>query len=114
ILQRERAARLVQFATMSPRQLTLGEAIDSLVAFTWNRPAPADRKLAALQRVTQRAVADRLLELAADTTAAPLVRGIAELKLRGLRTTADARARRSGSDMERAHWLALANDLAGW
>lgn len=114
ILQRERAARLVQFATMSPRQLTLGEAIDSLVAFTWNRPAPADRKVAALQRVTQRAVADRLLELAADTTAAPLVRGIAELKLRGLRTTADARARRSGSDMERAHWLALANDLAGW
>jgi hypothetical protein len=114
ILQRERAARLVQFATMSARQLTLGEVIDSLVAFTWNRPAPADRKLAALQRVTQRAVADRLLALAADTEAALLVRGIAELKLRGLRAMADARARRPGSDMERAHWLALANDLAGW
>ncbi|MGH7718145.1 MAG: zinc-dependent metalloprotease, partial [Gemmatimonadaceae bacterium] len=48
MLQRERAARLVQFATSSGDALTLSETIDSLVAGTWERAAPGSRKLAAL------------------------------------------------------------------
>src|SRR5256885_12615528 len=68
VFQRDRAARLVEFATRgNGPHLTLSAVIDSLVASTWNAPAPSSPKLAALQRVSQRTVADRLLMLAADT-----------------------------------------------
>jgi hypothetical protein len=114
VLQSDRAGRLVQFATYGPGQLTLGETIDSLAGFTWNRRAPASLELAALQRVTQRALADRLLALAADTNAAPEVRAIADLKIAELRPVAATRARRPGSDAERAHWMAIAGDFTRW
>lgn len=113
ILQPERAARLVAFATRGPRMLTLPETIDSLIADTWNAPVPASGKLAALQRVTQRAVADRLLLLAADTTAAPEVRAIVELEIRDLQPQAARRAT-SGSVEARAHWYAIAGDFQRW
>ena len=113
ILQRERAARLVQFATRPGAQLTLPMVIDSLVAATWRAPAPASAKLQALQRVSQRAVTDRLIQLAADSSAAPEVRGIVDLKLTNLQTEARNRAA-SGSFEQRAHWAALAKDIDRW
>jgi hypothetical protein len=119
ILQRERAARVVQFATRGAGpHLTLSDVIDQVVAATWGdgpsaRPA-ATPKLAALRRVTQRAVADRLMQLAADEQASPEVRAMADLKISELRPTAAGRARLMGNDDERAHWLAIANDLAFW
>ncbi len=113
ILQPERAARLVAFATRRPNMLTLGETVDSLIADTWNAPVPASGKLAALQRVTQRAVADRLLLLAADTTAAPEVRAIMELEIRDLQPQAARRAL-TGSVTARAHWYAIAGDFQRW
>jgi hypothetical protein len=113
VLQRERAGRLVAFSTRGGDALGLAEAIDSLVAATWMRRAPAEPKLAALGRVVQRAVADRLLALAADTMAMPEVRGLAELELRRLASLARDRSAR-GSDAERAHWLALAGDAQRW
>lgn len=114
ILQRERAGRLVQFAAHSESALSLGETIDSLVAFTWSSAAPSNVHEAALRRVTRRAVADRLLALAADTAAAPQVRAIAELKINDLQKVAAARAARPASDAERAHWLAIAGDFTRW
>lgn len=117
ILQRDRAARLVAFATRGtdPRPLTLGAAIDALVGATWRGPVASSSKLAALGRVTQRAVADRLLLLAADTAASPEVRAMAELEITQLRPTAAAWAKASGRSLEdRAHWLAIANDFAFW
>ena len=113
LLQRERAARLVQFATRSGPQLTLSALIDSLVATTWRAPVPGSAKLAALQRVTQRAVTDRLIHLAADTMAAPEVRAIVELKLSDLRTQARSRGA-SGTVEQRAHWTAIARDIDRW
>jgi hypothetical protein len=114
ILQRERAGRLVAFAARSADALSLDETIDSLVAFTWNRPAPADRKLAAIQRVTSRATADRLIALAADTAAAAEVRAIAELEIAELRPVAATRAKRPGSAAARAHWASIAGDFTRW
>ena len=114
ILQRERAGRLVQFAARSSKALSLDETIDSLVAFTWNRPVPADRHLAALQRVTSRSLADRLLMLAADTAAAPQVRAIAELEIADLRPVAQSRAKRPGTAAERSHWASIAGDFTRW
>lgn len=113
ILQPERDARLVEFATRGPNMLTLGETIDSLIAGTWNAPVPSSAKLAALQRVTQRAVADRLLTLAADTNAASEVRSIVELKIRDLQPVA-ARRSAAGSFAARAHWNAIAGDFQRW
>jgi len=113
VLQRERAARLVQYATRAGAQLTLPVVIDSLVAATWRRTAPASPKLAALQRVSQRAVSDRLIWLAADSSAAPEVRAIVDLKLADLRALARTRAA-AGPFEQRAHWTAIARDIDSW
>ena len=114
ILQRDRAARLVQFATRGPGQhLTLGATIDALVSATWNGNASTP-KLAALQRVTQRVVTEKLLYLAADSDAAPEVRAMAELKVADLRVRARTRQASAKTDDERAHWLSIVNDCTRW
>jgi hypothetical protein len=112
LLQRERSARLAQSAARAARALSLGEAIDSLIARTW-RLEPGDEHRAALRRVTARAVADRLLALAADPDAAPEVRAMADFKLAAYRARAGLLGR-SGSDASRAHWLAVAGDVRRW
>jgi hypothetical protein len=115
ILQRDRAARLVEFATRGAGQhLTLAATIDNLVGATWSTPVPATPKLAAIQRVTQRVVANKLLLLAADSEATPEVRAMAELKLADLRTRARSRFAAAKSDEERAHWLSIVNDFTRW
>jgi hypothetical protein len=113
VLQRERAARLVQFATRGDNPLTLGETIDQLTANWSSAPGSDSRKTAALRRVAQRAVADRLLLLAADKEAAPEVRALVELKMDALRKRARSLST-SGTDMERAHWTAIAADFTRW
>jgi hypothetical protein len=118
VLQRDRAARLVQFASRG-KSMTLGSVIDELVRGTWRQPAPTGAsaaKLAALQRVAQRAVADRLITLAADSEASPEVRAMAELKISELRPLAASRAAAGAGrgDEERAHWLAVAGDFTRW
>lgn len=112
MLQRQRAARLVAFATRAPNMLTLSETIDSLVAHTWAQSTESP-KLAALRRVTQRATADRLLALAADVEAAPEVRSVAEWQITRLGVLAKRRAA-MGDAMTRAHWHSIAGDFARW
>ena len=112
ILQRERAARLVQFSIRGAAPLTLGETIDSLTA-SWYSEHSGSAKTDALRRVAQRAVADRLLLLASDKEAAPDVRAIAELKMDALRRRARNLAA-SGGVPERAHWMAIAGDFTRW
>jgi hypothetical protein len=115
VLQRDRAARLVEFATRgSGPHLTLGATIDALVGVTWDAGAAASPKLAALERVTQRVVADKLLTLAADSEASPEVRAMAELKLTDLRGKARAKQAAARGDDERAHWLSIVNDFTRW
>ncbi len=124
ILQRERAARLVQFAARGPdavsfasrraSPLTLSETIDKLVAATWGGAAQPSAKLAALQRTTQRALADRLLTLAADKDASPEVRAMAEYKIVQLKSKAAAMAAAPGTDEARAHWHSIAGDFTRW
>ncbi|MBA3341426.1 MAG: zinc-dependent metalloprotease [Gemmatimonadaceae bacterium] len=113
VLQRERAARLVQFSSRGSNPLTLGETIDALTA-KWSAGARTrSAKMDALRRVTERAVADRLLLLAADREAAPEVRGLVDLKMQTLRTKARALSA-SGPDQERAHWISIAGDFTRW
>lgn len=112
VLQRERAARLVMFSSRGENPLTLSETIDRLAA-SWSAPGSETRKNAALRRVVQRAVADRLITLAADREASPEVRSLVELKMTTLRNRARALAA-SGGDIERAHWASIAGDFTRW
>ena len=114
ILRRERSARMVQYALRQDGGFSLQEAIRTLVSGTWNAAAPASAKLAAIQRVTQRAVADRLMLLAADRESSPEVRAIADLEIARLRAAAAARALVASTDDAKAHWLAVAADLKRW
>ncbi|HEX8849213.1 MAG TPA: zinc-dependent metalloprotease [Gemmatimonadaceae bacterium] len=114
VLQRDRAARLVQQSIHDPRALTLGETIDSLTR-SWRRPGTLpDGQQAALERVVQRAVADRLLSLAADSDASPEARAGAELAIAQLRPVALSRSTRRSSSAEQAHWSSIAGDFARW
>ena len=112
LLQRERAARLVQFSTRGDNPLTLSELIDRLVA-SWSSAGSETRKVAALRRVAQRAVADRLITLAADKEASPEVRALVELRMTSLRNRARTLGS-SGTDLERAHWTSIAGDFTRW
>jgi len=115
ILQRDRAARLVEFATRGAGpHLTLAATIDKLTGATWDASVPANAKLEALQRVTQRAVIEKLLTLAADSAAATEVRAMAELKVADLRARARAKQASARSDDARAHWLSIVNDCTRW
>jgi len=113
VLQRERAARLVQQGAYGERSLTLAQTIDALIDGTWGRAAPASPKMAALSRVAQRAVADRLLSLAADSGATPDVRAMAELKITELLPRARSQSR-AGTVEQRAHFASLAGDFVRW
>jgi hypothetical protein len=107
-------AQLVTFASRGPNMLTLGETIDSLVARTWEgSDRGAAPKAVALRRVTQRAVADRLLLLAADADALPEVRALAEFEIARLKAVAQ-RHGASGDTMNRAHWSSIAGDFTRW
>jgi hypothetical protein len=112
ILQRERTARVVEFQVHVPNALTLGEIIDALTA-DWSTQQLASRKLEAMKRLAQRAVADRLLLLAADKEAAPEVRALAELKMSALRARSRTLAL-SGDEQRRAHWASIAGDFNRW
>lgn len=114
ILNRARAARLIRQPMRDPAALGLGEVIDRLVAATWDGKATTPRE-AALRRVTQRALADRLVQLAADKDADPDVRALADLRVGQLAERAKQRAAQATRpELERAHWAAIAADLAGW
>jgi hypothetical protein len=110
VLQRERAARLVQQG-IRPGQLTLAEVIDALVREAFGPSPRGPSKWEALQRVTQRAVVDRLIGLAADDDAAPEVRAMADYKLRALSSRL---AGATGSDVAVAHAQSLRGDITRW
>ena len=114
ILQRERAARMVQYSARIAGGYSFQDAIRALVNGTWNAAVPASGKLVAIQRVTQRAVGDRLMMLAADREASPEVRAIADFELARLRTSAVAKATASTDDGAKAHWQSIAADIKRW
>jgi hypothetical protein len=111
ILQRERAARLVQYAARTSDGFSLQEAIHGLVEGTIMAKPPASGKLVAIQHVTQRAVVDRLVTLAADKEASPEVRAIVEFEL-GNVLAGIQDATKGGSADSRAHWQSLAATIS--
>jgi hypothetical protein len=93
----------------------LGELLGSVKRSIWDGPEARSPRDAALRRAVQRVYADRLLTLAPDTAAAPDVRAAAQLTLATLRREAEGRGAVAGTRLEdRAHWRALASDIAAW
>ncbi len=113
VLQPERLARVATQASHDATALGIGEVVDTLMATTAARSGD-DPHQAALRRIAQRAVIDRMLGVAADRDVATEVRDRLELRLVALRTQAVRRATAPGSDAVRAHWLGIARDLGRW
>jgi hypothetical protein len=84
LLQRDRAARLVDYHARNGDNPGFVEVVDTLMERTWGRPRPEDSHQAAMQRAVQSLVVTRLIELAGDDRAAPDVRATATEALRSL------------------------------
>ena len=84
MLQPERAARLVEYQSRDNTQPGLIAVLDKLVAQTWKSPQQAGYK-GELQRLVNNLTLKQILTLAATTTAAESVRGIALLQIDGLK-----------------------------
>ncbi|MBV8202873.1 MAG: zinc-dependent metalloprotease, partial [Acidobacteria bacterium] len=108
LVQRERAARLVDFHRRDPSLPSFEEVLDGLVAAAFGPPAggparrPAAERLAELRRVEQWVVVRRLLDLAGDPAASPGVRARVEARLAELRRSLERRARGGGAAAQAA------------
>ena len=84
LLERNRAARLIQFHALDRANLDFHQVVDALVARTWRSPVPADAYHATVGRAVQTLVVTRLMDLAADADASPQVRAVATEWLRAI------------------------------
>jgi hypothetical protein len=84
LLEPRRAARLVEFHALDKANPDFGEVLEALVARTWRAGAPRDEYHAAVARAVQSLVVSRLMDLAADDSASPQVRGVAAEYLRSI------------------------------
>ena len=107
LLDPARAARLT--LDPEPGAPSLDDVLHALVAQAWSAGAEAPR-MAALRRVVQRIVLDRVMDLAANDAASPEARG------RAVAALVDLRARIAGmrgtDPAARAHLLLARRDLA--
>jgi hypothetical protein len=113
VLQPERLGRLVAMASHDRTALTIDETVEVLERATAPRPTDGPRA-AALRRVTQRALVDRLLELSAAPRTTSSVRDALELRLDRLRDTARRRQESSTDPTTRAHWRGMVRDIDRW
>jgi hypothetical protein len=84
ILQRERAARVVQFSARNSSLPTLDDVMGTVVTRTWGAAPAAEPNAQALRRTVQRVVLNSLLDLAGNKDALAEVRQAAEWQLRKL------------------------------
>jgi uncharacterized protein DUF4953/uncharacterized protein DUF5117 len=83
LLQRERCARLVQYAARDASQPAFDKLLDRIIQQTWK--APRESGLAAeVQRTVDHVVLRQLLVLAADARTLPQVRALVRLKVADL------------------------------
>jgi hypothetical protein len=107
LLDANRAARMIDFHAQNPANPDFKEALDAIIAATWKTPASQNAYHRAIQRSVQSLTAQRLMDLASNENASPLVRAEATAALRGLNATlkatanADAHRRATQEDIER-------------
>ncbi len=109
LLDRERAARLVQQVARDPRQLSLDEVLTAVMQRTWLAVAPTTAAERAMLRASQRAALDIVMDLAGDARAMPDVRAAAVMHLQRLQTRVDKDFSADAAQM--AHIVAARHDL---
>lgn len=114
VLQRDRLARLVQFAAHDPATLTVWELLQTAEASLFPMRPSTSARDRALQRVAQRAYVDRVILVAADKDASPEVRALLDQRLRTLAPVLLARARGTAPPDDAAQFNALASDIRRW
>src|SRR5262249_15908007 len=107
LLDPNRAARMIVFHAQNTANPDFNEALDAIIAAPWKAPAPQNAYNQAIQRSVQSLTAQRLMDLAGNENASPLVRAEATGVLRGLNATlkatanSDAHRRATQEDIER-------------
>jgi len=107
LLDPNRAARMIDFHAQSAAHPDFNEALDAIIAATWKTPAPQNSYHRAIQRSVQSLTAQRLMDLAGNENASPLVRAEATGALRSLNAmlkataNSDAHRRATQDDIER-------------
>jgi hypothetical protein len=109
VLQHERAARVVAFHARNAASPSLDEILGKMVDGTWGTKPPATAGAAALRRVSQRAVLDGLIALAANSRATADVRAAAEWQLREIASHLVGKS--NGDLAEQAHRALAAGDI---
>jgi hypothetical protein len=84
LLDPNRAARLIEYHAHNTANPDFKEALDAIINATWKAPAAQNAYHKAIQRTVQSLVAKKLMDLAGDENASPLVRAEATGALRGL------------------------------
>ena len=90
LLQPQRAARTVEQHGRDAAIPGFGDIVTALVRGTWGAAAAADGYGRDIQETVQNVVTERLMDLAADTSATPLVRAQASAGLRRIKTMTGA------------------------
>lgn len=106
LLNPSRAARLIQFHSENPANPDLKEVIDAIIAATWKATAATKPQHKTIQQTVQNLTVQKLMALASDESASPLVRAEASAGLRGLNAllktaNGDAHRRATQEDIER-------------
>ena len=84
LLDPNRAARLIDFHARNNANPDFKEVVDALVGATWKAAAPKNAYHAEIGRAVQSLTVTELMDLAADSSAAPQVRAVAAQALREL------------------------------
>jgi hypothetical protein len=82
LLDPSRAARLIEFHARNNANPDFKEVIDALIGATWKAAAPKNAYHAEIARAVQSLTVSELMDLAADSSAAPQVRAVATQGLR--------------------------------
>jgi Met-zincin/Domain of unknown function (DUF5117) len=105
LLNPNRAARMIYFHAQKHEYPSFKEALDAIIAVTWKAPAPQNAYHRAIQQSVQSLTTQRLMDLAGDENASPLVRAEATAILRSLNATlkaaTDAHRSATRDDIER-------------
>ncbi len=106
LLDANRAARLIDFHGQNPANPDFRETLDAIITATWKAPLAANEYHQAIQRTVQSVTVKKLMDLASDENASPLVRAEASGALRTLQTMvktalSDTHRRQVQEDIER-------------
>ena len=112
LLQPQRAARTIEQHGRDTAVPGFGEIVNALIQRTWSGAPPADGYGQAIQEAVQSLLVQRLMDLAADTTATPQVRAQASAGLRRIKSLTGAltTAHAAGTREDIARFLARPAD----